>query len=416
MDHDRDDILGATDPWQLFGVEPGDDRGARRAYARLAKAWRDDAEVAEHLRTLLDQARRGDPVPEAETPGEEVRSPVEHMVHALQARDLARVVAATEAHGAALRAEAPGVLSQALLFQVVGWGPDLTLAQRDVVRVLIDDPTWEPPPETVRAVLRGLDALQELDAARNDPALPGPLVAGIAEVWGWDIVAATRVWADTAAALEGVDLAPVFARLESCHPVLFGRIRRMELQMLIIVENDPVGRSAADLQEDFAPLHLLRPIAQRAVDRTLRTPRWVTAFAAALVLVPGCTYLLLLAYVERFDGGSPAAFLVPLLLVVPFAGWIWRATRTSAELQRRRSFVLEDPAALEILRARARKEAWWPRELAASVATDVPLGRRSYREPHALWRFDSEAHGLLTVLTPAHADRMARITEESDDG
>lgn len=80
---ERDELLAASTPHDLFGDAVGDRRGLKRAYARLAKQYRpdDDPEAFQHLRALYERALAGEQAREApQTPPEP--APPRDLLHA----------------------------------------------------------------------------------------------------------------------------------------------------------------------------------------------------------------------------------------------------------------------------------------------------------------------------------------------
>lgn len=411
---ERQDVLDAVTPDELFGDAASDPRALRRAYARLAKHYKSDPEVFTHVRALFEAARDGAPLParpasdhpEPEAPADEPESeaddasphPARALHEAMQQADLqgAYDVIAT-AHRELIR-DAPGLLEHVVHVLIEGVGSRLSESPLDVLEAVIDDPTWDLPPDLSTGWRVRIRQSRALWKAAEDPELE-PLVDALRRVWSAPPHLAAPIWIELAGSLKqsGADLDGLFERLERHHPTVLGLHRIAERRMLTLAETTPV-----DLPESVT-----EPLYQRYQPSSACVEHWwieraIRADGNGFVALRVLAFLGILALlvVNRLLGiaGGVAAYLFFESLKPNEKGARKEYERVHAEPV--------DPL-LDVCRA----HALFPRELAARVyGSAVPMKDQYAFEPtHPLYRLDRSDSALLRVIGPVHQARLEGI-------
>ncbi len=392
---DRRAILACRTATDLFGEAADDERALRRAYAKLAKTWRDDREVATHVRSLYEAARDPTPAPDA-------ASPEARLIEAVEAGDPQAIWDVIEPNAPELIARVPGGVLRGLWILVVVYGAHLSPEVLDRVEVLLREPTWEIDPERLSVLIHRVTLKRELlraEADANGP--PEPLLRALNAAWGSRPDAVMAIWLQTARALDGTDLRVLFEDLERRWPALVSAWSAQEWSMLQVAESEggaPEGLE--ELRTLYPPLHEIERDVDKALERETSYP--VQVSLSLLLLLP-------LSSVFPFWAAVLLCYVGRVALLVLWA-WLVRDPR----IQQRENRVLDRSVAP--LLDFARRHALLPRELATHLVdlAEVPPGTRSLSEAHPLVRLDRSDTALLQVVTEAHVARMERIVEASD--
>ena len=402
---ERDRIAAASDPRALFGDAVSDPRALRKAYAKLAKRWRADAELSAHIRALFEQARDGDVGSEpekldAEEEPKKPQSPEAALVDALNTHSPQRVFDVIAASHRALIAEVPGLFERGLSYLVHGYGESLSPTAIEALERIIQDPTWDPPPQLMRGLERGLQTAWSLRQARDTKALPEPLLELLVQSWGQDLVTVGRVWLTAAESLRELDLDGLFEELERDWPLLMGRFSLLEARMEWLVER--VALEPEDLEEEYAEelekLPSLFAIKDEGENRVL---------LVAVVMI-----LMLLSWVYSAWMRSDFAGLFSLWTLGKFTGFtlfltVFHLWRHNA---RRQALRVEN---LDTFYSFGAEFGLFPGEVAAAMVENLgEIGEENFDDAHPAYRLDRSDSALLRMMSPAHIIRLQQGMED----
>lgn len=423
---DRDQLLSSTDPEQLFGtLEP---RELRRAYARLAREWRDDDEVAAHLKALFELARTGaiaKPDTDAPAPNEDSSAPEQpqtpllRLDAALRAGDPKRVIHELTYGYRALLSEDQRPLLHGLSFAIHAYGDALDAEERRQLLLILEDPEVVLPPAIDHRYRQTLAVLAELESLLADDALQ-PLGRCLHRSWGHDLPTVARCWLEAADELRGTDLEVIFERFEVTFPGCFGRWAWLEQQMLEALPTSDVeldagledryvsskGRGQAATELAWRQVWGRVPFLG-ALDARGRQKLRVALGGLAMVGVFVATSLPREAVHRLLRQLVGLGFLpfMAISAVLLYVLLLPRLRRTKAiQVATRAAEGGDEGELLDV----ARRLSLFPRELAARLYDRPNLNRsiRGYRSTHAVLRMDRSPWALLAVLTPAHVARL----------
>ena len=423
FDVEREQLMAAREPRDLFGDAVEDARALRRAYAQLAKRFRadDDAEAFQHLRQLYERAR-AEP-----TPSEDVasRSPGEVVADALQSGNLQGIFDGVIAHHTALLDDSQGLLLEAIRVLILYAGPGLGPGALDMLQSVLESPRWTLDPREIDRWARSLGDLRTLKAAAADERLPAALVAGMRGIWAEGPAAIGKPWLEAATSL----------REQPLHPRLRSEIRFTAYDG---TESRCEGSRRDLLDEAFAILEADYPAAlyviAEAEDRLLRAVRgaphditderlaalrrayppsstfaeeWGEVLWAKMDSVPvrfGLT-LLIAALLIFFVGPVVALGLAYLVRVFV----VKRLFRQVFKRRFRDSWVHHHRGDTAELLALASEHGVFPRELPALILGQPPdrVDANAFEEGHPLLVLDKDPTAILRTLNQAHLDRLA---------
>lgn len=403
---DRAEVLGATSAEALFGDAVHDPGRLRKAYASLAKRWRDDAEVTAHVRRLFEAARDGAPLPpptgQASQPEPEPPpSPAQALAAARASGNLQRVFDCVAAHAAALVATAPDELESAVRDLLIYGGTGLSREVLDLLEAVVRTPAWVLHPDIADQFLIQLSQLRALQDAAADPDVPPALLAAVRALWAEPGHRVAELWVGFEESLRDVPLDSALAHLEAAHPSLLGQLALADLRMLLLAEQAPVELPA----DELATL-------RRRYRPTCRGP-----------LAPADAWTATLDQDVSWRFAVTLAFFVPLSLVlnpigamaVAYALRVLTMRSVLAVTRNRDLFLRLDSAQgqpLEPLLEFARRHALHPRELAARLHEPVPFAlTEAFAEGHPVLRLDSRVG--FDALTPAFVSRLRTIAESA---
>jgi len=397
---DRESVLAAASPTALFGEGAGDALSLRRAYAALARVWRDDDEVTRHVRALYEQARAAvetaASAPTVDDTGTPVPSPLPpadvsaQLMAALEARDAPRLLALLRNHADPLVLRHSALVIDALSFLVYGVGEHLGPDALDAVALVTARPDLDAPPHNIEALEIAIETLRALFAAEADPEVAQPLCEAVRKSWFHAPVSAARVWVWLRGELaaQQIDLDAAFHHLERHHPALFGALQRAEIRMAAGGEERlPPAEARAVLREELPPTSEL--LAKTGAAQATLAPALLLAvlFGAYVCGAPRALI------VGMFTGGIYPYFIGPL--------------RTVAKVQRRIE-ALTSRGNADLL-ALAEQEGLWPGELARALVPQdvVPRGNApAYPQDHPLQQLRSDPTALLRCIGSAHIARL----------
>ncbi|MEO0605861.1 MAG: hypothetical protein AAF211_30805, partial [Myxococcota bacterium] len=377
---DRDAVVAATEPVALFGEAALTDALAlRRAYATLAKAYRDDPEVTRHVRELYEQARamadRGGPEPARPTdadpdPPRRV-DPVGALVQAHESRDAPAMLPLLRDHTDRIVAEGPGLIGPTLQALVFGIGETLPEHELDLLAAVAARPDLGIDPELAGHLERAVRLLQEVARAEADPSVPAVITNAIRSAWFQPPHRVARVWLEVRQVVdeEEVDLPEVLRQLELRHPALLGSFLRTQQRMI----------EASEPPEEAEPPELVRKRDRVAPSRFVRRfeSSWLRTWYGSVFLY--VTYYVVLQ------------ILVPSIIAIIGAIALRRGTVALltddepdplVELNR-----LQEMSTAPLLDL-AKKYGLWPREVANALAPPKPVpyvdGAFAYQPDHPL--------------------------------
>lgn len=380
---ERERILDQHDPDVLFGVTTDDPRALRRAYARLAKRWRDDAEVSAHLRRRFEATRDGETAHHDEESPPPTPDALPDTVPELAAR-FAQERITWLRHDPERLAEAVVRLGSA----ANTLGPD-TL---DLLEGSIEDPTWDLPPNLHYQLLQRVWLARALGRADREGELPAAVRTTLRDAPSLPDDELARRWASMAEVLptDRQALHHLLADLEEDHPALFAEWVRVEERLR---ENAQPPADLPDLQElrDQSRTEPYKAHFERIHGWIVR--RWVGA------PVNIALYFLLRPRLDnRFWSVVLAIILgrIVLVLVSTLAAFVTTFVQGSP-----------DGPELDRLEATAREHGLFPRELAALVSS-APERPEPFAHPahHSLVALDHDPGMLVRVLGPAHLARF----------
>lgn len=384
---ERQELLAETDPARLFGVDPTDPRALRRAWARLAKRWRDDAEVSAHLRSCFEGARDGTgPTPPEGGDTDDSPEPLPHDLDGLAARfarDRLR-----------WRSEDPDRLL-AVLSLLARSATLLPLERVDLLEGTLEDPSWELGPGLHYQLLQRLWLARALAEAERGGAVPAPVLDLLRRGTLLSDRELAQSWLTLSEELPGdrALLHDLFSTLEEDHPALFAEWVRLEERLAQAAAELPVP---TDLRERLSCQ--CHPVSLRQKIMDLIDEHWPGLFL----------WWLLYVFFQLF---------VPVLLAVPLAVFLvlplcslYRRSTSGTQQAPPRHFPSSDTGAVEALDAleeAAREHGFFPRELAAAVSRAPELEQSpAYGSAHPLVLFDQDPSALLRAFSPAHLARF----------
>lgn len=401
---DRERILAADDPREVFGDAMTDPRELRRAYAKLARQFRSDEAASSQIRTLYERARVvADNPDDGDAPAEPTEgpttalSPARRLHQALTSGNHQDLVVLLRNHGSQIVAEAPGLLVPVLQSLVFGIGEHLDPFEVDFLHAFVCRPDLGLEPDLADALERATLVLQHVAFAEADDAVPKTVTNALRATWFQSPPHVAEVWLRTAQAMEteGIDLRATLAYLERHHPAVLGLWSRTEERMM--------AQSGPPAKVDLIPLrNTYRP--SRPTPRTgllVSVPVAVISLVAVIALAMGAAFV----------AGFSAARLV-LVVAVVFAVSVYFGARHESF-----ATVLErQDLPVEPLLAFARDHGLWPRELAALVAPERPLAfdeeAFAYLPGHPLLRLAQDPSAVLSCMTQAHVDRILEEPRE----
>ncbi|MBX2798334.1 MAG: hypothetical protein KTR31_11710 [Myxococcales bacterium] len=401
-------MLAASEPEALFGQVLTDAVALRRAYARLAKAHRDDPEVSRHVRALYELARAmadGVAVADGQAAAPEAPShPVQRLLEAHQRRDAGAIFEVLRDHADVVVADAVELVAPSLQVLVFGVGEQMSVLALDALQAIVGRPDLGLEPELAAHLERSVLTLLCLAEAEADDRVPDALVAASRAAWFQSPRVIAEVWLRARRALDeaGVDLASAMRHLERHHPAVMGLLLRTELSMMEHAQPVEVSEpGVAALRATYLPsIHALR---------LLQKPHWIrsTVFRIVLTVV---LFVSLLSVIS-FQAAAFGAFFLQM-------GFDALAGRL-LEMGRDGALNLGDADAapsIEPLLSFASEHGLWPRELAvlATPPEPIPLDDEDYAywASHPLVRLAQDPSALLRCMSPAH---VARLPEPADD-
>lgn len=397
----REDLLGCTDPAALFGSDT-DAVALRRAYASLAKTWRDDTEVTRHVRALYEQARQiadHGPTDEPADVDATASSPLAQLQQAHRELDTDQMIALLRTHADAYVAAGGPWLALTLQVLVFGVGERLSQMDLDFVETVAMRPDLSLDPGLAQALERGTRTLRAVARAEEDHEVPPVITGAIRGAWHQPSHVVARVWLDARAHAEndGVDLATALQHLERHHPTVLGAFRHAELRMIRDSEDRNVPDSPAldKAREAYPPsIHLA------GVEASWMSTR----------LGVGLLSIALFAGIAPFLGVLYGAVVAWGLARVIGVVARMRRNRTSPVINRLHQ------APIEPLYQVSRDLALWPHELAMAVTPEQPIpfdeDWYAYTDEHPLIRFRMDHSATMRCMTLAH---VARVPEPADD-
>ncbi|MEM6930551.1 MAG: hypothetical protein AAF602_26680 [Myxococcota bacterium] len=401
---DRDAVMAATTPRELFGDAADDPRELRRRYAKLLRAFpaEDDPEAHTHVRALFEQGRDAHEArPEVTAP---VDDPVSIVVAALD-QDGTTLLDAVEAHREVLLAQTDGDLLAAALFRLVTLhGPTLGPDAFALIESILVDARWDRDPAETDRFDVALATLRQVWAARQDEDVYVALREAFPRLWGASPVVAATVLLETGERLRGRDLDRGFAYLERRHPAALGLLVGARYRMAEAVAGHPPALPDGlldDLRQSYPPT-------SESAGFALAVERQIDSLTVRI--------------------GGTLLFAVPLLAVLPIwsaliggyalrvgaqwaAGWWLDQSRTTGTFAQ-----VHDGDTRELVEV-CRSHALFPEELGPLVLREpVPWDDHTYAfiDGHPLLALERDDSVLLKMLTPAHVQRVRDAQEAAD--
>jgi len=403
---DRDVVLGAAGPRELFGDAVDDPRELRRVYAGLLKAFHaeDEPEAHAHVRALYEEARAAH---EAPPPIEGSPRSAADAVVATFGQGNSALLAAIAEHHEVLRREEPGLLSHAVHRAIAHGGPSLDTADLDLLDAVVRDPRWAIHPDALDQLDMGLSRIRQLRAACADPDVPAPLRDLLKRRWGLPDAEVAELYLEIAEQLRWTNLAEAFAHLEQVHPAALGHIVGARHRIVHWVLDQPPPplpkRQRKKLRRDFPPsTKWLDEWYDRVAGRVEMLP---VRIVLTVVLV-----VLLMPYVHFFVAVIGGYLLrVVVLAIVAFGIGATRSDKALLRAHSGNTYPL-----IEL----CREHTLFPEEVARVIyETPVEYDDEAYgfAPGHPVLALEQDDAALFRVISSAHVQRVRTAIEEASD-